>query len=286
MPRNFLFLDTMIPNEVSGGIISPGTYDSVFQRLTAQYSYRISPATLIELFVRMARGDDLHFAVHQRAIRTLVRTCREEYFLRFPGDFLFRELFNQRCQETALSPREFRLWARVALRARNRQELTDSGVDWLSTNQRFGLSLQMFEDQGMQGRHRHRERLLQVQQGHITQFPEPRLWAREFLQSLGKEDISEEECGITAERLAVAYEFDRDLFNVARNENYRIEEHTSDWMDYSNLFYLTHPDFVFVTKERRLLRAAVASGESHRVFDFPMLLHRLGIQDSEVTTDL
>jgi hypothetical protein len=271
VPKPILFLDTNVCIDVANGNISPEDWNRGQRFISANWRYRVSPHTLIELLIKVARGDDACFTKNQSSIRVLASLGGKPTFLPFPGAFAARVLFQKRIHNPDFEPEQLAKWLLVVLRARKKTDLLE-GVKLPGRVATFnGLDLARVEGDLQRGKDHH---IVRLKRARAAKRPPP---SREewgyLLNSIGGvEAHNDAESVRITDAFDAAYALDRALFEQIRNDSYDLAKHDSDFLDMNQLFYLCDPRVRMVTMEQKLPGRIASSIQRDRVLHFNDLL--------------
>lgn len=274
MLKPILFFDTQIPIDVAFGRIAPRDWRTVRSYVSTHFRYRISPLTLTELLVGIARGDEAHFLRNRTAVRELCWTSlRPDKFLRPPDQFVLKTVFGEDNSKLGLEPANLCRSVEVLLRARNLKQLNSGDVLLRSPRRSFGLDLHSYEQEFSNGQRVHVDQLNELRAGHLHQASKLS-WAAGLLKRLGRTPTHTECCKV-AGSLDAAYQFDSWLCHLALTSDYDFSKHDSDWIDAQQLYYLSCDDTYFVTRDQRLIKGASTSAQGNRVLSYDALRERI-----------
>jgi hypothetical protein len=267
-----IFLDTSICVDVGRGNISFAEWEIVRRFIANRFTYAISPLTLSEILVGIARGDDAHFESNRGALRILCPFAEAE-FLRMPGHFALERVLHDRRKAEGLEPEDFRKQARITLRAKDKLTLLSGGVllPEVKTHS-HGMDLQHEIGFMQAGRKDHIRGLQKLREGKLRRTCAI-TWAQTFLAQFGKTATVEEASRFT-ERLDAAWRYQDEVMDLAERGNYNFAKHGSDWIDAQQVFYLCDPRIHFLTRDGGPKQRTVRSTQHDRVIEYHDVLSR------------
>jgi hypothetical protein len=170
--RPTAFLDTSICISVANKQIPVEEWRAVWKYIANRYDYAISPMTLGEIMVGIARGDAQYFEENRQALRVLYQTHKKS-FLRMPGHFVLEKVLNDRRDNPGLEPPDFELEVRVTLAAVSKTAL-ERGKVVLRDSPNFvrGVELHAIDESIRRGKEHFAKRLEQLRTG-LLNIPSP-----------------------------------------------------------------------------------------------------------------
>lgn len=268
MARNRLFFDTSVCTRIA--YHKPEKEESFIRRyIDATYEYVVSPLTLLELLIKIGRGNEEYFEKNRKSLRVLAADPEKLIFLDFPGSHLLRHIFGL-LPTVKFGPEEFRSWIQVVLSASSLDDSVRGNVDLGDKERLFGLDFNLIDAQLQEGKDDHRLILEGIRDGsnhHVDVLA----WASETLTELGREPNSED-CKKAAHALEAAYLFDVYLWKQAKNQTYDFGRHDTDWIDRQQLFYLSDSQVLFITEDVNLLQETRKSSQAARIQNLDALL--------------
>lgn len=267
-PKQRLFFDTNICTDIAYQDIETEAL-VVRKHIRATYEYVISPLTFLELLIKIGRGGDAYFEENRKALQALVADQQEMVFLSFPGSHVLVHVLN-RAPIAKFGPSDFQCWLKVVLKAPNLAALRNGLVDIGDQERLFGFDFSIVNTQQQDGKDYHRRTLEGMRNGSNTPIGLIN-WSEGMLTRLGQEP-KPEDCQRVSAALEAAYCFDQYLWEQAKNHSYDFAKHDTDWIDLQQLFYMSDPETLFVTKDKNILKAAEKSSQGTRVLTFEKLL--------------
>jgi hypothetical protein len=276
--RPILFLDTNICLEASKrrGGISEEDWSRVQRTIQSTYRYAISYATLKEILVRLARGQDDFFEQNKCALRRLVGGRRLDnitYFDKPPLFAIERVLgmnVRPRIEIDGGPPILLKEWAirviKSILKAPTKAALK-TGVkvrEFRKTHFTFDLDHFDSAENGPQGEHAD---LLQGIRTGTIDTGNRMIMSAWLLEQAGITPISAH-CQLLSTRLDAAWRYALWLCGQAKNQNYDFHRHRSDWDDANQLFYLCDPSVYILTLDGDFRARAAGSTQSNQILAY------------------
>jgi hypothetical protein len=270
--RQTIFFDTSVCISAGRGYIPAAEWQVIWQFVTCNFDYAVSPMTLSEILVGIGQGDEAYFEANRAPLRILCPP-HETAFLRMPLHFALENVLRDRRRVEGLEPGDFRMQARVTLRAPTRSILTSGGVllPEVQTHS-HGMNLDLVTDFMEAGRRDGVDGLTRLRAGQL-QRSEPAVWAQNLVGKLGKTITPEEGARLSA-RLDAAYLYESALMDLAEQGQYNFSKHGSDWIDAQQLFYLCDPAMHFLTMDGGPKRRTLSSPQRDRIIEYQDLSKR------------
>jgi hypothetical protein len=249
MPSRRIIFDTQIYVYRHNGTISIEEWDSISQYIHRHFNLRISPLTLYELLNGFALADEGRFREIQGPIKILA-SDKKRKFLRLPGQFLLVDTLGKEPQKLDFEPSQVELIAEAVRWAESKSSLQQGlvripGKDFEGKS--FGLRLAEIEEIIAAGKNLHVETLKKLRDGDLNKST-PNTFAAGILSRLGVEPRPSE-CSELVELVEAAFKFSESLWGFAEAKKYNLEKHSSDWIDFQQLYYLAHEETYFVTND-------------------------------------
>jgi hypothetical protein len=249
MPKKRIIFDTQIYVYVHNGTISGAEWDSICRYVHRHFNLRISPLTLYELLNGFAVADEGRFRDMQGPIKIL-GSAKKRKFLRLPGQFLLVDILGKEPRRLDFEPSQIELIAEGVYWAESKSNLQQGlvripGKDF--EGKTFGLRLAEIEEGITAGKKAHVETLEKLRGGDLNRST-PNTFAAGILARLGVE-AQPSDCLKLAKVVDAAYKFSESLWGFAEGKKYNLEKHSSDWIDFQQLYYLAHEGTYFVTND-------------------------------------
>jgi hypothetical protein len=271
-----LILDT----NVCGKLLTPaylGDLDKIKRHLRRNFRVVVSPQSFLELLNAIKGGDGTHFSSDRGRLRLLVGDGSIE-FLPFPVAFALRQVLGLASRSPDFSgPSDFKLWFRLVIHAKDRDELVSGGVRLPSDSgrQRRGLKLDFLNQKHEEGIAQHRVQMEKAIDGKGT-LPPPDSWASGLADSLGHK-LNPQQVLVLATGLDAAYRYASELSLIVAKGQYNFDKHRGDWIDWQQLFYLCDPGVFLLTDDSGLRRRVGVSSQGARILDLREFLKNHGI---------
>ena len=269
MPFPKVFFDTQIFSYVNKTISAPD-WRRVQKYLRACVDYVVTPNTLFELLNGLAGGDDDHFAENKRRAIELLRPSGTE-LLPFTGEFLGQNLGVPLKRNFDTSPRRI---LSMLHEARTKHDLLEGvGLTGRKNLELIsGIDLNVVDSQTRTGKALWTAELEKIEKQGFK-LPPPEEWAASHFPEIGLPDTPDNRSRV-AQMLSAAYEH---LVTISRDVQggYNYRKNEGDWLDNQQLYYLSDPNFIFVTAEQKLRRKAENSPQASRILRFEDFLRQL-----------
>lgn len=262
-PKPQLFLDTDAC--ILAAKLDESSTRRFWRHLFSTYRYAISPMTMVELLIKQHRGSDAYFQRNRHVLNVLHGTRSKVRMLPLPGAFLFQRVLGIETGKPEFSPRQLYRWLVAAIRARTRSDLHSVVLPGGSGLILHALDISTIESDMQDGREDNAKKL-ETARTEKRACPEPLPWAAGLLGLRGL-DPTIERCQLIAASTKAAYQHDRFLWTMARNDTYDFRKHQSDWIDRQQLLYLADPQNHFLTNDRKLVRKIADSGQESQVLE-------------------
>jgi hypothetical protein len=271
--RQTIFFDTSICISAGRGHILAAEWQVIWKFVTRNFDYAVSPMTLSEILVGIGLGDEAHFEANRAPLRILCPPHKTD-FLRMPLHFALENVLRDRRRVSGLEPKDFRLQARVTLKAPTKPILTSGGVilPEVQTHS-HGMNLDLIIGFMDAGRRDGVDGLTRLRAGQLKRS-EPVVWAQNLVGKLGK-TITPEEGARLSVRLDAAYRYESALMDLAEQGHYNFSKHGSDWIDAQPLFYLCDPVVHFLTRDGGPKRRITGSSQRDRIIEYDDLAKRV-----------
>jgi len=267
MPKKRIFLDTNVCIDIASYKLEQ-EWLSIRRYVLQDYKYVISPLTLLEILIKIGRGDKRYFEKNRKALQVLVGTKKNKTFLDFPGRFLLKHVVGN-TTPPKFRPQDFEQWTRAVLKARDKTALEHGTVKFWHPRRAYGLDFFRVDQQLQDGKDNHRHTLEGVRDGSKV-YTCALIWSAGLLEGLNITP-HRKTCEKVSKALEAAYCFDEYLWKQAKNHQYDFEKHDSDWIDGQQLFYLCDENMWFVTKDKNILQETKRSSQSARIVPFKKL---------------
>jgi hypothetical protein len=266
-----VFFDTQICiNAASGRITETDWHEAIGHILTSE-EYWISPLTLGEIILSIAKGDEKYFEIGKTRLRTIYCNGRGKFF-DFPRYFIAGTLGLRDRRPLNLED-DFGFSIQVILLADSKRNLAE-GVALPHLKQtRAKVRIDRFLSE-IEANQQHYVELFSTRKGSSKNKLTPEQWAMPALRLYGIHD-DEAARSRFIESLSAAYQFDVALLDLARNRNYDLRKNVSDLVDTQQLCYLCDPTVVFVTDDSDHRHRLLGNAQSNRVLTFREVLTRI-----------
>jgi len=260
----------MVCNHVASGQIPDADWRIIRRYVKQHYKYAISPLTMIELLRRLEKGSDTYFERNRKALQVLYEIAPRT-ILRFPGEFLLNRALSATRNNPKFQPRLFDLWMRVALKAKNKQELKAGTISLGGLKAIvYELDLSSIDKQHSEGIAAHVKQLndVRTQKRSVASRLQ---FAAGIFSSLGR-PLKTTERQRALDALDASYSFDSWLCSMAKNQSYDFAKHHSDWVDLQQLQYLCDSNVHVLTDDKDLKRETASSKQADQVVTVKDLL--------------
>ena len=262
-----IFLDTSVCIDVAKGNVPAEEWRTIWKYIANNFEYAISPMTIREILVGLAKGDAQYFTENREALKVLYPTHRKTFF-KLPGEFVLEQVLNWTRSVSGRRPSDLQLQIRVVLGAFSRADLEHSQVVLSETpNIGRGLDLKKVEESINKGKEHFVKRLEFFRAGSMDE-PSPSSSVRAWVKSIFGLEADEEECSAIADALDAYNRHHESLFALARKGQYDFSHHDSDWIDGQQLMYLSDPTVRFVVCDGRIKTWTKKSTQSERIILF------------------
>lgn len=249
MPRRRIFFDTQVYVYAHNGAIPEAEWDSISRYVHRHFNLRIPPLTLYELLNGFAAADEARFREMQGPIRILGSASKCK-FLRLPGQFLLVDILGKEPRKLEFEPLQIKLIAEAVYWAQSKTDLEQGlvgipGKSFIAKT--FGLRLAEIEEGINAGKKAHVETLEEMRRGGLRRST-PDTFAAGILARLGGKP-EPDDCSKLARVVEAAYRFSESIWGFAEGKRYNLKKHSSDWVDFQQLYYLAHGETYFVTND-------------------------------------
>lgn len=249
MPNKRIFFDTQIYVYAHKGTIPKGDWDLISQYVRRHFNLRISPLTLYELLNGFGTANEARFREMQGPIKVLAFPAKRK-FLRLPGQFLLVDILGKKPRKAGFEPLGIELIADAVCWAQSKADLEQGLVTIPGRSfygKSFGLRLAEIEEGIVTGKRAHVESLERLREGDLHRST-PDTFAVGILKRLGVEPNPSDRLKL-AQVVEAAYKFSESLWGFAEGKKYNLAKHSSDWIDFQQLYYLAHSGTYFVTSD-------------------------------------
>jgi len=272
MLRPKIVFDTQVIANISSQSIATAAWDNVSSYISRKCRYEISVNTFYELLSSLANGDEAHFAANQSRIRLLCSPAGRK-FLPLVGDFVRGEVFGLGAKRLDFNPAQLKLWAEVVLAAKSKADLQKGRVVLRKAGhagRKYGFDLQLLVRQIAEGKQSHAERLEKLRRGDLTASTSVS-WSNAVLGLMGVPANDTNRAKLLS-ALYAAHEYDKSLYEMAKNHNYNFSQHDTDWIDSQQMYYLADPSVLFITCDKNIRFRTKRSSQRLRVLSFNELV--------------
>jgi hypothetical protein len=275
LPTAKVFFDTQICINAANKAISEEDWREATEYIQKVAEYWISPLSVGEIVLGIAKGDERHFENGKTRLRKIYSEGARHFF-DFPRYFLAKTLGFEAKRPANLED-DFGFSIQVILLAESKSELLSGvAIPYLTTGVKIRIDRFLQEIEAIQQRF---VQLVSTLKGTKKFTLAPEQWAERALSFYG---IEEDEAARNRflKALYAAYQFDTVLLDLARNRNYDLQKNVSDIVDTQQLIYLCDPTVVFVTDDSDFKKRLRGNAQSGRIVAFREVLRRARNQES------
>lgn len=272
------YLDTQIIMEAERGDISSEKWERVCLFLRQTTRYCLSPLTIGELLLALAKSNDRHFERDKRRLRYLLSPYSTPEVFDFLPYFAARQLGAYKHRPEHLED-DFVSTIGLILSAPSRESLEAGFRDPHNPSQTVHIRLERFLSQIKQLRQSY-VNFLEWQRGFIQTVKSKQaggalipvdVWAGHVLKYHGLEATGDS-VNMAINKFSAMYEHEMASLKLLRNPNFQIESNASDHVDGQQLGYLSDPETVFITNDSDFRIRIRESPQAHRIKSFNDLL--------------
>lgn len=273
--RPKLFLDTNICIYVANKTIPCDEWQKVRKHIEANYSYQISFVTLKELFAKISRGDDNCFEESKKPLRVLCELPQLE-FLPYPPIFALRTVLGLKSIARRSPFPEEELYETVckAIFQCSGKAQLKAGVPHPGKQGRiFSFNLDHFDSHENDAQLSHLNLLQGMQAGRVEMSDAMEL-AAFLLKDFGQVPDTDS-CRKLVDALDAVYTFSRNLGELSKCKEARLEKRANDWGDIMQLYYLCDESMHFLTCDGKCRNQTQGSTQYHRILLYDDLARSL-----------
>jgi hypothetical protein len=264
--------DTQIYAYAHRGTIPKDDWDLISQYVHRHFNLRISPLTLYELLNGFATADEVRFREMQGPVKVLALPAKRK-FLRLPGQFLLVDILGKKPGRIDFEPSQIELIAEAVCNAQSKVDL-EQGLVIIPGKKfhgkSFGLRLSKIEEGITTGKKAHVETLEKLREGDLHRST-PDTFAAGILTRMGAEPIPSD-CSQLAQVVEAAYKFSESLWGFAEGKKYNLAKHSSDWIDFQQLYYLAQRETYFVTNDPDFRVRTQGTEQRNRIWTLDTLI--------------
>jgi hypothetical protein len=269
LPTAKIFFDTQICINAANNVIPEADWAEATDYVHRVSDYCISPLSVGEVILSIARSDEQYFETCKIRLRKLYLEGKRTFF-DFPRFFLAQTLGFKVNRPGHLED-NFDFSVQIVLLARSKSELLNGvTVPYLTKKVKIRIDRFTEEVEAIQSWY---VAWMSQLKGTKKISPSPDEWAENALSFYGieKDETARE---IFLRSLPAAYQFELALFDLARNGNFDVKKNVSDLIDAQQLIYLCDPTVVFVTDDSDFKKRVHGNSQSARILSFRELLRR------------
>jgi hypothetical protein len=265
-----VFFDTQICIRAASGRIPENEWARVTNHILSVAQYCISPLTLGEILLSIARGDEHYFESGKERLRRVYLNGKGTFF-DFPRYFV-ADFLGLKDKRPGNLEKEFGFSVQVILLAQSRQELEKGVALPYLKGQVARVRLDRFLREIEATQKRYVDWFSRLRGKSKTTIT-PEQWAAPamYLYGIEEDDVSKQRF---IEALSASCQFDTALLDLARNENFDLRKNVSDLVDTQQLCYLCDPTVVFVTDDSDHRKRLCGNAQLSRIRTFADTLRR------------
>lgn len=272
------YFDTQIIIDAERGAIPSGKWECVCGFLRQTTRYCLSPLTIGELLLALAKSNDHHFERDKRRLRLLLSPCSTPEVFDFLPYFAARQLGTNKYRPEHLED-DFVSTIGLILSAPSREWLETGFRHPLDSSQTVRIQLERFLSQIKQlrqsyvdfmERQRNFVQTVKFKQTGSAVIP-VNVWAVHVLEYHGL-DATEHLVNMATDKFSAMYEHEMASLNLLRNPNFQVDSNASDHVDGQQLGYLSDPETVFITNDSDFRTRIHKSHQARRIKSFSDLL--------------